>query len=284
MIRFLGIYREPICSPGRHRENDTVILELVADALEASAHHVALASMDDAPRFGRDAAVVFSMSRAPRALDLLTRWVGEGRTVVNQPQAVLATARSCLAGRTLGAVALPPARVVPTSPERRPEIGQPIDIGEWWVKGGDLYASRREDVQRVHTMEALGHVLDDFNRRGLSTAVLQQHVAGREIKFYAVGSSTFFHAIDVEETASPSAAHDGFHQRATAAGLALDLEIFGGDVVVGADGSITLIDLNDWPSFAPCREPAAKAIAGYLEARSIGITRDAGHIQHRVAE
>ena len=36
MIRFLGIYREPICSPGRHRENDTVILELVADALEAS--------------------------------------------------------------------------------------------------------------------------------------------------------------------------------------------------------------------------------------------------------
>jgi hypothetical protein len=28
-----------------------------------------------------------------------------------------------------------------------------------------------------------------------------------------------------------------------------------------ADGSLWIIDFNDWPSFAPCREEAARAIA-----------------------
>ena len=37
MISFLGIYREPMCSPGRHRENDATILELNPLALVGTA-------------------------------------------------------------------------------------------------------------------------------------------------------------------------------------------------------------------------------------------------------
>ena len=45
---------------------------------------------------------------------------------------------------------------------------------------------------------------------------------------------------------------------------AVGLDIFGGDVIVSPAGELTLIDLNDWPSFAPCRERAAYAIADFI--------------------
>lgn len=41
----------------------------------------------------------------------------------------------------------------------------------------------------------------------------------------------------------------------------LDVKIYGGDCIVGTDGSVHIIDFNDWPSFAPCRNEAAPYIA-----------------------
>ena len=38
-------------------------------------------------------------------------------------------------------------------------------------------------------------------------------------------------------------------------------------MIVSPAGGLTLIDLNDWPSFAPCRDAAAAAIANYLVRR-----------------
>lgn len=45
------------------------------------------------------------------------------------------------------------------------------------------------------------------------------------------------------------------------AGEVLNVKIYGGDCVVAKDGSFKIIDFNDWPSFAPCREQAAPKIA-----------------------
>ena len=45
---------------------------------------------------------------------------------------------------------------------------------------------------------------------------------------------------------------------------ALELEVFGGDCVRDIERRLWLIDLNDWPSYAPCRFGAAEAIASYL--------------------
>jgi predicted ATP-grasp superfamily ATP-dependent carboligase len=44
----------------------------------------------------------------------------------------------------------------------------------------------------------------------------------------------------------------------------LDLEVFGGDAVVTSDGSIYLIDINAWPSFALFRKEASEAIARHI--------------------
>jgi hypothetical protein len=287
---FLGIYREPACSPGRHLRNDAAILELVASELERRGHRVALADVDAAARAGRDATVVFSMSRSPACLELQGRWTGEGKVVVNRPDAVIETARARLALRTFTSVRLPPTRLVPTSRALRDSIGGFSPEGRW-VKGGDLYASRREDVHRVDSAAAFERVLDDFDRRGISTAVLQDHVDGREIKFYAVGSSGFFHSLDTGHTGgNPLGAGDAGEQdravddvrrRAAEAGAAVALEIFGGDIVLCRDGSIVLIDLNDWPSFAPCLENGAAAIAAYLESRLVD--RYAGALPARSA-
>ena len=51
------------------------------------------------------------------------------------------------------------------------------------------------------------------------------------------------------------------------AAAAAGLDVFGGDVIVSPAGELTLIDLNDWPSFAPCRERAAYAIADFITKR-----------------
>ena len=39
-----------------------------------------------------------------------------------------------------------------------------------------------------------------------------------------------------------------------------------GAVVIDAERRPVLIDLNDWPSFAPIRDRAARAIAGHVHA------------------
>ena len=44
----------------------------------------------------------------------------------------------------------------------------------------------------------------------------------------------------------------------------LGLFVYGGDAIIGRDGSITIIDVNDWPSFAPVREEASRAIADLI--------------------
>jgi len=265
MSEFLGIYRESICSPGRHRENDPVILELVAGELERRGHAVRLAPPEDVGRIATSTSTIFSMSRSPRLLKLLARWAAEGRTVVNRPDRVLATARSQLVHRTLGSVAFPSCQVVPTARAARSGV-QAVD-GDWWVKGGDLHASRHEDVQRLGTMEELGRVLNDFERRGIVTAVLQEHVPGREIKFYAVRGD-FFYWLEADNPAIHGTSVEPFQTCALESGAALSLDIFGGELVIGEDGRTTLIDLNDWPSFAPCRDAAARAIARHLELRA----------------
>ena len=49
-----------------------------------------------------------------------------------------------------------------------------------------------------------------------------------------------------------------------------DVRVYGGDCIVTPEGSLAIIDFNDWPSFAPCREEAARAIA----ARAIAMARN----------
>jgi hypothetical protein len=41
----------------------------------------------------------------------------------------------------------------------------------------------------------------------------------------------------------------------------MNVIMYGGDCIVGPDGKLTIIDFNDWPSYAPCAVEAAPYIA-----------------------
>jgi hypothetical protein len=100
--------------------------------------------------------------------------------------------------------------------------------------------------------------------------VLQRHVAGAVLKFYAVAERFFawYPPPEMPVTlAAPQAA--ALRDLAARAARALDLEIFGGDVVAGPEG-FEFVDFNDWPSYARCRPGAAQAIASRLEAHGEG--------------
>ncbi len=91
--------------------------------------------------------------------------------------------------------------------------------------------------------------------------ILQEHLEGDTVKFYAVRGSDLFHWYylnGVHRTPFPTGT---LREIASVAAETLGLHVYGGDAIVARDGSLSIIDINDWPSFAPVREDASRAIA-----------------------
>jgi hypothetical protein len=138
--------------------------------------------------------------------------------------------------------------------------GEPL-----WIKRGDVHAERSDDVVMVHASE-ISRVIGAFRARGIGRISLQRHVAGPVVKFYATADRRFFRYYDSAAGASgpvPEVDEARLREVAFAAADAVGLSVFGGDVVVTAPNEPVLIDLNDWPSFAPFRDVAAGHIAAY---------------------
>lgn len=283
-MRLIGLYREVECSPGRHRSNDAHLLELVGRALEARGFRVDLMTLAEAASSRRSAAMVFSMCQGRRALDLLTRWELDGTRLINSPRAARNTYRDRLPAILQAAgLRFPPTTIVTTARADDPAI----DVnGGLWLKRGDVHASVSADVQWADTADRLRAGLREFASRGITHAALQAHHCGHEIKFYGIAAGAFFFWFYPEGRPAADLRHgdsaeDGrrrgngrppidvgaLRRLGEQAAAAAGLEVFGGDVIVGPSGELTLIDLNDWPSFAPCRDRASDAIAEYLMRR-----------------
>jgi hypothetical protein len=135
-------------------------------------------------------------------------------------------------------------------------------------RDGDVRTLRRDELERG---------LADLAARQIRIAAVQAHIQGPVVKFYGVAAGAFFHAYLAESQAPvPESliAPEVLRTLAVRAAARLRLDIFGGDVVLAAPGRPVLIDLNDWPSFAPVRDSAAQAIAGYVHAaRPRGVLR-----------
>jgi hypothetical protein len=268
MKRLLGLYRERRYSPGRHLSNDVLLLDQIAHRLRERDFSVDLLTLAEAESCRADAAIIFSMCQGKSALEELADWEREGAEIINSPQAALNTHRDRLSRLMVKAgVSFPQTRLVGT--KERGDWGS-LDLnGGIWLKRGDVHASVTADVQWVDSAERLDAGMADFAGRGIDLAALQTHRAGDEIKFYGVGTGFFHWFYSGEARKYPFdlvALENLAHQAATAAGL----HIFGGDLIVSSTGELTLIDLNDWPSFAPCRERASYAIADFITKRVHG--------------
>jgi hypothetical protein len=135
-----------------------------------------------------------------------------------------------------------------------------------WIKRGDFHATQPGDVVFVREEGRAREVLSDFRARGIARALVQRHVDGVVVKFYAVRQG-FFACFPETTAALGEADVDAMRVLANEGAASLGLEIFGGDCVRTPDGALSLIDLNDWPSYGRCRSAAATAIAGYLDAQ-----------------
>lgn len=269
MKRLLGLYRERQYSPGRHLSNDVLLLDQIAHRLRERDFAVDLLTLDEAGSHRKDAAIIFSMCQGRSSLENLADWERDGVEVINSPQAALNTHRDRLPALMVEAgVPFPPTRLVGTT--EIADLGS-LDLnGGIWLKRGDVHASVTADVQWVDSADRLDAGMSDFAKRGIGTAALQAHRAGDEIKFYGVAGGGFFHWFYSGEARKYPFDFAGLESLASQAATAAGLDIFGGDIIVSPAGDLTLIDLNDWPSFAPCRERASYAIADFITRRVHG--------------
>jgi hypothetical protein len=266
MTRLLGLYREPECSPGRHNTNDARILRQVADELERAGADVCLGTLANPGARWEDVSLVFSMCQGPAALEELARWKAQGARVVNDPIGSRRTYRDQLCG-LLGhdGVAFPRSLCAPTGTLNDRARCESIFSGPTvWLKRADVHATCGDDVVRLDGWDRLDDAIEEFRRRGLKEAVLQEHCPGDEVKFYGVLGGHFFwyfypgayegYAFDQAE----------LRRLAERAATLTGVGIYGGDAIIAPDGRLSVIDLNDWPSFAPCAELAAQPIATYI--------------------
>jgi hypothetical protein len=266
MNQFLGITREPVFSPGRVAD-DSAILHVVADELRHQGYTVAVIAGDD-DRWPEPAAdtIVFAMCQGPRALDRMQRWEARGVRIVNRPEGIL----NCQRHRTVPALI---QAGTPFPDSLLLETAAVAALPDWiaesgaWVKRGDVHAMESDDVVFADSADQVRAVLRRFRERRVERAVVQQHVAGTVLKFYAV-RGRFFHC--VRPPGSAALPPDTVRRIAALgrdAAHVLSVDVYGGDCVHAVSGAVTLIDLNDWPSYAPCRSEAAREIAGYLLAQ-----------------
>lgn len=267
-MQFLGIYREPDYSPGRHLSNDAKILRLVGRALERYGAQVRLATLDEARPIRGQAELIFSMCQGPAAVAEMLEWKKEGRFILNDPIASRKTYRNYIcAPEHQQELGFPKSQLLDTDlPAAELDRCEPYFTGAGgWLKRADVHATQTGDVVRVASRENLQNALQLFKARGLNQAILQEHCEGDEVKFYAVRGNRLFWPFYPRESEGHPFEEKVLSTMASLAAESIDLGIYGGDAIVRADGRITLIDLNDWPSFAPCRGAAASAIALYLK-------------------
>jgi hypothetical protein len=213
------------------------------------------------------------MSQGSLASEQLMPLEADGALVVNRPTSVLNCHRHRLVKRMAASSLAFPRTVIQASSAPPPALAQlkelAADGGNVWIKRGDVHAERREDVV-ARALDAVGDTLAAFAERGIAWVALQQHVPGPVVKFYAVTDGRFFRWYGADAgfgQERPEIDEDRLKALAYDAAALLGLEVFGGDVAFPKPNRPVLIDINDWPSFAPFRTEAAGAIAEYIQDR-----------------
>jgi glutathione synthase/RimK-type ligase-like ATP-grasp enzyme len=266
-MRFLGVYRERMFSPGRVLDDAAIMDETLAVLTEAG-HETYVVKAEELDGASDNADCVLTMGQSNRALEILDRSKGRGVRIVNTVTSIRLCSRVIFI-RLLARAGLPqPHGKITTPEEARRDVA--FDASkEYWLKRGDVHKIEPDDVVRVASHEELEAALDHFSRRRISPIVVQEHVQGPVVKFYGVSAglataSPYFAAFpeggDVEITDDLAE----LRKVAVKAAAATGLEVYGGDAVVTPEGEAVLIDLNAWPSFSRCRGMAAQRIAGYV--------------------
>ena len=280
MTHVLKVYRAERFSPNSV-SRDRAILDAAGSRFASQGCTVEGVS-EDRLDASHAADIYLSMARTPRALDILRQREAEGCTVVNRPDGVTACRRSNV-DRLMRSHGLPAAPLSGTSVDRLMRShGLPAaplsGTSGYWLKRGDEAAQGRDDVVFARNEAEKDEALRRFKARGVTDVVVTAHVKGDVVKFYGVQGTAFFKTFHADggyskfgdEALNGTAMHYAFNARRLQndAGRLAELtgtDVYGGDCIVREDGTYAIIDFNDWPSFARCRNEAAVAIATRVE-------------------
>lgn len=255
----LGIYREPIYSHNA-LDADRLILEQALAHLEKASVKVSVVEAADLAECRRKVDLVLTMAQGKECLSRLSEWEKANQMVWNSTSGVRACYREEMSKRLAKVtVGYPPSLVI--SKQHTPPVWLRKTKKSFWLKRGDVHAITDEDVCRANSGEEIAALLERFYSRSIPKVIVQEHREGQVFKFYGVKNEFFhchlFNPMEHEVVALPVGK---LHHLAETAANIMGLEIYGGDCVLGPEGDMHIIDMNDWPSFRRCRKEAAEAI------------------------
>ncbi len=260
-FRVLGIYRLPLFS-NNAIEADRMILEHAIEALKAKSSVVLDIDFIEEPEISKVEKaydLVLTMAQSVEALQQLDAKRELLPNVWNSTNDVRNCYRKKMSELMEHAdLGYAPFELVQTAnlPANKFD-GQ----GSLWLKRGDFHAISDDDVTLAETPVEARAKMRTFAEKGVKEVIVQKHVPGDIYKFYGIANG-FFTAIRVRRflTSDVQLDIEKLKKNVQSAAKLLDLLVYGGDCILMEDGSFQLIDLNDWPSFRICREPAAAAI------------------------
>ncbi|MCM1368776.1 MAG: hypothetical protein NC204_00200 [Candidatus Amulumruptor caecigallinarius] len=273
-IKIAGVMRAGAYSPN-HIGNDAAIFNAAANQLRKRGCEVTVYSEAQFNNEDISEDVILNMCRERQSIEKLMELEEAGRLVVNSGFGIENCTREKMTRMLLGnGIPYPESLIVNTNEDVRPEL-EKASFGPCWIKRGDFHAMHKEDVSYCRHIEEAQDVLHEYFYRGIHRAVINRHLVGDLVKFYGVSGQPFFYwfypfdqghskyGYEMVNGKSQGFRFDVDELRATCqhASEIMDVKIYGGDCIIDSDGNFSIIDFNDWPSFAPCREEGGVAIA-----------------------
>lgn len=273
--KIAAILRAGAYSPN-HIGNDAAIINLTCEQLRKRGCQVKTYSEEQLIAGAVKEPIVIHMCRDQRSFPILQAMEDSGRLVINSGYGVENCTRERLTRILLGSGIPYPESLMVNTNRIVTEQMERIGMERAWIKRGDTYAMHKEDVTYVRHPEEAQEVLQEYFLRGIKRAVINRHLDGDQVKFYGVRDTDYFYCFyPFEKTYSSKGDDkaprrggeearfdiDKFRDACDRAADILDIRIYGGDAIIDPEGNFSIIDFNDWPSFAPCRVEASGVIA-----------------------
>lgn len=276
--KIAGIKRKTKYSPN-HIGNDGLIFSLTADYLRKLGYDIQEYTEEEFLLTESAFDYLFSMARDTTTISRLKKLEDKGAVVINSAYGIENCSRAKMTKLLLENNIPHPDSVILNTNDDPTEDLQQMQAKAFWVKRGDSHAIHREDVTYARNIEEVKDILKEFALRDIPNAVINEHLIGDLVKFYGVADTDFFYwfyPFDLSHSKFGLEEINGAAQEfkfsveelkkaCDRAGEILNVKVYGGDCIVNADGSFKIIDFNDWPSFAPCREQAAPQIAECID-------------------